>query len=130
MPPLPISYPSLYTTSYLSLYLCPRCQCRSALTPPRVQLGPPPLSYPRVHSLLLLRPPLRIHSALRSPATISNSEPLLTSRLTAFFPKLLTADVWMSAPDCLPNVLALEISYRLTCSSSSTYKCGWGGVLV
>ena len=33
----------------------------------------------------------------------------------------------MTAPECLPDVLALEILPRLTCAAGSTWEWGWVG---
>ena len=60
----------------------------------------PPLPRPRIHSLLLLIPPLRLHVALDSPATIGDSEPSLAACLSACPTDCRSMPVWPPLTAC------------------------------
>ena len=76
--------------------------------------------------------PLWIRSALRLPATVSDSKTLLAARLTAYrlaSNQCLYGRPWQSAQ---PDDLEPEVSLLSTCATISTWKLGGGegGVLV
>ena len=85
LPATPITH-SLLAPPLPSLRLCPRWQSPPVTTPTRVRRGPPPLPFPRLNSLLILRSPLRLRLALMFLSTIRNSEPSLAARLNAICP--------------------------------------------